>query len=240
MNQAHNDYQRRYYEHALGKPAMQLADTPYVWRHVAEMIRTAGLETGKPVLEIGTGLGKFSVPLIRQGFALTCLDLSPIMLDHLSASVRALGLSVTTIAGDAAHVDRYTEQRFERAIGFFVLHHVEDLDCLFGGLKACLVPGATITFCEPAGWSPLYFLQIVFTPGMRWAAEKGVLNMTPGTVLGAMRRAGFEDCRSRSYGFLPPFLYNRTFGRSLELALERVPFKKGLHAFQLFHGKLPS
>ena len=56
-------------------------------------------ETGGPVLEIACGTGRVAIPIARQGFAVTGLDVVPGMLER--ARSKAAGLPIRWIEGDA-------------------------------------------------------------------------------------------------------------------------------------------
>jgi SAM-dependent methyltransferase len=60
-------------------------------------------ETGGPVLEIGCGTGRVSIPIARLGIAVTGLDLVPGMLAQ--AQKKSLGLSTRWVQGDARAFD---------------------------------------------------------------------------------------------------------------------------------------
>ena len=55
-------------------------------------------ETGGPVLEIGCGTGRVSIPIARQGFAVTGLDIVPGMLER--AQRKSTSLPVRWVEGD--------------------------------------------------------------------------------------------------------------------------------------------
>jgi SAM-dependent methyltransferase len=185
---------------------------------------------GARILEIGAGLGKFSLPLIQRGFRMTCVDLSPVMLERLKA---AAGVNdVETIVADAADVARRTSRRFSYATGFFVLHHIDDLARVFRGMRAAMLPGGRVAFCEPVATNPLYYLQIALTPGVRWSAERGILRMRSRVVLRALEGTGFVDFRGYTYGFFPPQVTNRAWGARLEDGFETVRVSGFLHALQ--------
>ena len=76
-----NRYQRCYYENNQ-KRTMQRVDSFYVRHKIDWMVRFGMLEKKQSVLEVGAGLGKFSVPLLRDGYDVTCLNLSPVMLEE--------------------------------------------------------------------------------------------------------------------------------------------------------------
>ena len=60
-------------------------------------------ETGGPVLEIACGTGRVAIPIARQGFAVTGLDVVPGMLEV--ARSKAAGLPISWIEGDARAFD---------------------------------------------------------------------------------------------------------------------------------------
>ena len=232
----HNARQRRYYEMALDKPNMQINDTPYVNRHVERMVRHAGLGPHQRILEVGAGLGKFSVPLLRRGLNLVCNDLSPVQLERLRA---AAPQPVPMIACDVIDIATHTDEKFDHVIGFFTLHHMTDLEAVFAATKCVLRPGAELSFCEPMGRNPLYYIQIALTPGMSMSVERGIANMSDRIVHAAMRHAGLVPLPSVSYGFAPPFVVNRAWGSKLEDALNRRSWLSWAHAFVLFRARNP-
>jgi SAM-dependent methyltransferase len=234
---SHNERQRRYYESALDKPAMQPSRGAYVGRHVERVLRELQPLPGDDFLEIGAGLGKFTLPLAERGFRMTCVDLSPVMLERLQ--MRAGPGRVRTIAADAAEVARHTPTRFACAAGFFVLHHVDDLARVLRGVREAMRPGGRVAFCEPRAENPLYYLQIALTPRMRWAAERGIVRMRPSIVLPALAKAGFVDGRTSTYGFFPPHVTNRPVGARLEDALGRFDALRAMHAFRIFSARVP-
>ncbi|MDQ7743546.1 class I SAM-dependent methyltransferase [Hydrogenophaga pseudoflava] len=232
---AHNQYQRRYFDH-VSRARLALGETTYVNAHLARMQAGVPLQPGQTVLEVGAGPGKFTLPLAERGWDIVANDLSPVLLDQLR---QASDQRVRTVCGDIAEVSELTDERFDHAVGFFVLHHLKDFDRVFKGLAKALKPGATVSFCEPVGWNPLYYLQILLTPSMRFAGEPSLSAMRPSVILPALARAGFVDTRAVGYGYFPPQLKNRPWGDRLEQWLDRrewVPFP---HAFQHFSARLP-
>lgn len=233
----HNAYQRHYYR-SLDKRTMQRTDSAYVRHKIDWMTEYAGLEPGHHILEIGSGLGKFSEPLLRSGHRLTCLDISEDMLADMKRELA--DLSFETLLCDVGDLPEHTDQRFDRVIGFFVLHHVPDLDAAFAAIAKVLEPGGVVAFCEPRAVNPLYHVQIALTPGMTWKAERGIRNMRPRLVEAAMRRNGLVSAHSLSCGLFPPFLTNTTVGGRVERAVERARLLHPLHAFSLFRAEKPA
>lgn len=225
----HNEYQREYFAEQV-KDTMVPAETAYITRHVERMISGAELRPGQSVIDIGCGMGKFTVPLLERGIEVTGLDLSPFLLEHFHKVAPA---GTETICADVIDAPALLDRQFDRVIGFFVLHHFPELDRHFQALSELLAPGGTVAFIEPNAWNPLYYLQITFTPGMSWSAEKGVLQMRRKVFERAAAGAGLQLESIDRYGFFPPFIYNTAVGQRVDKGFEKVFGFTGTLPFQL-------
>lgn len=235
--EAHNARQRRYFE-STAKPRMVPRDSRYLRRHVTVAVRFAGLAPGDRVLEVGCGMGRYTLLLAERGLRVEGLDLSPVLLDRLRAYNNGrfdIPLHCADIRNPPAHL----AGRFDAILGFFVLHHLATLDGSLARLVPLLKPGGRVVFLEPNPFNPLYYVQILVTPGMTWHEERGLLAMRPGPVFEAMREAGLVDLAMRRFGLLPPFVVDRRLGEAVDRALDRVGLWKSLLLFQLFRGERP-
>jgi SAM-dependent methyltransferase len=103
-------------------------------------------------LEIGAGTGYFTLNLMRAGLIgeAVATDISPGMLDTLSASAAELGLPVETAACDAVRLP-FEDDSFDLVFGHAVLHHLPDLEAAFREFLRVLRPGGAMAFCgEPS------------------------------------------------------------------------------------------
>ncbi|MGH2981846.1 MAG: class I SAM-dependent methyltransferase, partial [Solirubrobacterales bacterium] len=108
-------------------------------------------------LEIGAGTGYFSLNLMQLGLVqrLTANDISPGMLETLKASAGQLGLSVSTVAGDAERLP-FEDRSFDFVFGHAVLHHIPDLERALAEFARVLRPGGRLAFCgEPSRYGDL-------------------------------------------------------------------------------------
>lgn len=215
---------------------MAPTSSPYVRRHLERTLSVARFSANARLLEVGAGLGRYTMPLLQRGFAVTALDLSPVLLDRLR--LEASGYDVRTVACDIAEVAEHVDERFGQAVGFFTLHHMHDLGLVMRELARVLTPGARVAFCEPNAFNPLFYAQVALTPGMTWRGDGGVARMRPRVVLGAMERAGFGELGVERFGLFPPLLFNRRWGGWLERRLDAALPMRWLRAFQIFHGTL--
>ena len=103
-------------------------------------------------LEIGAGTGYFSLNLLLGGVIAraSCSDISPGMLQTLSANAARLGLEVSTCAADAEQLP-FEDESFDLVFGHAVLHHIPDLPRAFAEFSRVLRPGGTLLFAgEPS------------------------------------------------------------------------------------------
>lgn len=234
IREENNRHQLAYYggkEHAR----LAHAESRYVQAHIARMLEVAGVAPSSSILEIGSGTGKFTLPMSRMGYDITANDLSPKLLGQLSSASDA---KIRTLCCDVHDITHHSDTKYDAVIGFFVLHHLIDFSHIFHALKQQLKPGGRIAFCEPVAVNPLYYLQILLTPGMRLAAEPSITKMRPDYLLPIMYDAGFTDAAAQPYGYFPPFVKNTRWGDWLEQRLEAMPFIPFPHAFQVFTASL--
>jgi SAM-dependent methyltransferase len=226
----HNEHQRRYFsEKALPRMGADLATTPYVQRHVDEMIARLGLRPGEPILDVGCGLGKYTIAMQRKGLLVSGLELTPALATELTRREPELDVHVGDVAAPPAELTG----RFAAVTGFFFLHHLEDLSAAFRGARSLLADGGRAGFLEPNAWFPGYYAQVTLTPGMTWKAERGILQMRRGPLRIASQAAGFSSHTDASFGALPPALANRRWGRRVERMVEAIPGWDRVGAFRL-------
>ncbi len=228
----HNRAQRAYFEDRVS-PRMIPRRTPYLERHVDEIVGFARLTHHDRILEVGCGMGRHTLLLADRGFSVEGNDLSPVLLERLQAYDGARG-RIPVHAFDIADPPADLHEGFDAVIGFFMLHHLHDLRLSFAGLERLLRPGGRLAFVEPSAYTPLIYAQIAATPGMTWDGDGGVRRMRPGVVLPALRAAGFVDERAGRFGMFPPFLANSRRGAAVERTLERLRPLRLFRAFAVF------
>jgi SAM-dependent methyltransferase len=234
----HNRLQIEYFEHA-GKAAMRPTSTPYVERQVDALITFACLAAGDHVLDVGCGMGRYTLPLAERGLAVEGIDLSRTLLDRLEA-FNAGRHEIPLHCADILELPESLDRRFDAAVGFFTLHHLHDLPASFAAIARLVRPGGRIAFLEPNPLNVLYYIQLAIAPGMSWHGDKGILKMCPRTVFGAMADAGLTSPALERFGLFPPFAANRPLGARLERCLERVVLWRPFLAFQLFRADVPA
>lgn len=228
----HNEGQRQYFS---GRPLPRMdpvarSSTPYTLRHVHAVIDAAAIGPDDKVLDVGCGPGKYTIAMARLGIDVTGMDLTPGLVQRLGE----VAPDVPAVVGDLAQPPAELLGRFDVVVGFFVLHHIEDLAGAFAGVSALLRSGGRFVALEPNPWFPGYLVQVTVTPGMSWQGERGIFNMRPRLLEPLAKTAGLGDFGVERFGAFPPALANKPWGRRVEAAIERVPGWSPAQAFQLF------
>ncbi|MGB3341232.1 MAG: class I SAM-dependent methyltransferase [bacterium] len=85
----------------------ELVNRALRWREIEQH-----LDGIKTILDVGCGQGRFAIPLAKRGFAVTCIDISPVILDI--ARNKAKGLkNITFIEGNVIDLSQFAEKSFD-------------------------------------------------------------------------------------------------------------------------------
>lgn len=103
-------------------------------------------ETGEPVLEIACGTGRVTIPIAREGFAVTGVDIVPGMLEV--ARAKSAGLDASWVEGDARTFELGEQYKliFLTGNAFQAFLTRADQEALLGRASAHLHPGGLFAF----------------------------------------------------------------------------------------------
>jgi SAM-dependent methyltransferase len=87
-------------------------------RLIAQLLERQGVPRGSRVTELGCGIGRVGVPLAREGYRVTCLDISPEYVEEALEYARCTGVKdrVEGVVGDAWRVDELVEGEYSAAL----------------------------------------------------------------------------------------------------------------------------
>lgn len=236
-NLRHNADQRRYFERAP-KRTMIPRPSRYLSRHIDELLSAAEIVPTDRVLEVGCGMGRYTLRLAERGIAIEGLDLSPVLLAQLAGyagGTRPIPLH----CADALDPPAELHGSFDVVVALFTLHHMYDPAAAMASMARLLRPGGRAAFVEPNPLNPLYYAQIAARPGMSWVGDGGIIKIRRRPMIGGLARAGFTDLYWRRFGFFPPGLTEGPL-RGLERPLEGFGPWRSLLPFQIFGGRLAS
>lgn len=233
----HNEAQKRYFTDNF-KKTMQPASTAYLRRHVEQVIDYAKLRQTDRILDVGCGIGKYTLILAEKGFQVEGLDLTPALIEQFREFDNGR-YNIPLYCADILTPPPEIVGQYDKIVSFFTLHHLYDFEGSFAAMKNLLKPGGSIVLLEPNAFNPLYYVQITITPRMTWEGDGGVAKMRKSVIFPAMTACGLENLDVRRFGFFPPFITNGPGGEALESAFERFPLWQANLPFQMFKGVNP-
>ena len=123
--------------------------------HDPRKILAPHVEPGMTVLDLGCGMGTFTLDLARfvgpEGTAIA-MDVEPRMLKGVEKRMRKAGLQDRIrllLASDDASWARGLEGKVGFALAFYMLHEVEDACAFLTLVRTTLAPGGTLLLAEP-------------------------------------------------------------------------------------------
>lgn len=216
----------------------------YAQNIVGEVLARIRLSSYKKILEVGCGSGRFTLHLLCKGLSLTALDLSEEMLNKLRQASHQLALEPDQLllrSGDISEAEiLFKQQQFDAIIGFFFLHHLEDIRSGVEFLSRVLREGGELIFVEPNRLNPLFLAQIFLCKDMTWKGEKGTFRHGVRGYRQCFEACGFAEIEIGKFGFFPPqILDNFPITLRVEKWLQGFPFMKIFLPFLLISAKKP-
>ena len=233
--------QRSYYDDSPHRHLQAEAGGVFAENIVDHVAAAVELRKGQRGVEIGCGLGRFTLPLLARGAHLDAVDLSPQQLERLRVELERRRLDPERWAlheGNAEAIDAVLPgRRFDFVVGIFILHHLLDPAAAVRGAFRLLRPGGRAVFLEPNRWNPLYALQNSLCADMSWKNEWRIYRLGSGRLRSMFVEAGFSEVEVDRFGFFPPQVINRfASALALEHALERSRFLRPVLPFVLASG----
>ena len=122
------------------------------WLQAPEKILSPYVRDGMVALDVGCGLGFFTVPMARmvgKTGKVIAVDLQHAMLQKLSVSLQGTGLEERVRLVKCESDNLNTPAGVDFALAFWLVHEVPDKARLFRQLKAALNQNAQVLLVEP-------------------------------------------------------------------------------------------
>ncbi|CAM3049350.1 class I SAM-dependent methyltransferase [Vibrio rarus] len=101
------------------------------------------IQPQQKVLDLGCGSGEHAKAIQSQGGVVTCVDLSPQMIELVNANIQPHHAYVQDLS---AGLPNEEEGTYDWVIAPLVIHYIEDITALFKEIKRVLKPGGQWVF----------------------------------------------------------------------------------------------
>lgn len=147
-----------------------------------EHLGVLGDVEGLDVLEVGCGAAQFGIELAKRGATVTGIDLSAEQIRHGRANVRAAGVKMRLLTGDAERLaKRFPAASFDLVVSDFAAGFM-DLDRLMPQIATVLRPGGAVVLAwtspildcmTGAGEAPLLAIKYSYFDRTPWVDPSG-------------------------------------------------------------------
>lgn len=125
------------------------------WFQDPEKILSPYISEGMTVLDIGPGMGFFTIPAARMvgdSGRVIAVDLQEKMLKSLIKRAEKAGVAGRIITKLCEPDNLGVSEPIDLCLAFNVVHEVPDASALFSQIRAILKPTGRLLLAEPAGW----------------------------------------------------------------------------------------
>ena len=174
-------------------------------RVLSHFLKFANFPPKSKLLELGCGSGRYTIPLLKNGFVITGVDLSSRSIETLNRDAENCGVKdrLETVCGSLENFRQ--KSKFDYVFCIHFLHHVQDMLDIAKKTHLLLNDGGKFVALEPNPYNPYwYFLRY-----RDWEVEKGLVRCTISNLRNILNNAGFQKVNIESYGAFPPTLVNQ-------------------------------
>ncbi len=171
-----------------------------------KVVEQLDLTKRKTIIDLGCGIGKYSLLLAKQGHHVTAVDISQKSLDLVDAQAKRYGIkTLQTFKSDFSNA--VFQSKYDIGICISTYHvlsgneqgKVKTLANFIQGLK----PGGTLLLVEPNPLNPLFYLFYLFYPGVQRENIKNFLGSSPFRLKRVLASLGMKSITVRHVGFFP-------------------------------------
>jgi ubiquinone/menaquinone biosynthesis C-methylase UbiE len=125
------------------------------WFQDPEKILSPYISEGMTVLDIGPGMGFFTIPaaqMVGDTGRVIAVDLQEKMLKSLVKRAEKAGVAGRIVAKLCEPDNLGASEPIDLCLAFNVVHEVQDASGLFSQIRAVLKPTGRLLLAEPGGW----------------------------------------------------------------------------------------
>jgi len=195
--------QARYFENKKNryKENLLLHPPQYTQEEMQEIIEILKRRNIKKVIDLGSGNGRLSIPLLQNTIQVTAVDISKKSLDSLQTFVNKIGISKNMLKT----AQEMPKNQTAAVVGCDILHHI-DLDEYLPKMMHVLKPKGVIIFSEPNILNGAWSILITFT--IDWKIEWRIIYCNYFSLYKKLQANNFTKISIKGLGLVPPPLLN--------------------------------
>ena len=182
-----------------------------------EIIKLLAKKKWTKIIDLGSGNGRLTIPLLKAGYKVTAVDISRKSLEELRSISKKLKMSVKTVQ------NLKSAQNSEAVVGCDILHHV-DLKVELERIYKKLQKGGIIIFSEPNGFNPVWYLYIIYK-GI-WKAEKNIVYINYLHLGNVLNDIGYKNITIKGFGLFPRSIFRNEMLCKINDVLGNLPILK--------------
>ena len=193
------------------------------------------------IIELGCGIGRFVMYLLKRGYQVTGVDISRKSLNFLNQRSQKEGLNKNLKLVLNDFQKPVFEKKFNAGLCISTFHLLaskeEERIKILLNLYKSLKPDGMLLIIEPNPLNIFFYPFYFFHPKTQWNIEKHFLKSNEKNLRRIFRRLGLKDIKVDYFGFLPNRLINVfPFVNKINYNLNKMPLVKKFSAFIFIRG----
>jgi 2-polyprenyl-3-methyl-5-hydroxy-6-metoxy-1,4-benzoquinol methylase len=175
------------------------------------------LKKGSSIIEIGSGVGKYVLPLLKLGYKVTAVDISKQSLEVLKKQAKKNKLDKNLQIYINNFEKPIQQNKYDAGICISTYHVLSDNEKtkqqIIQNFVKSIKPGGAFLMVEPNPYNPLFYpFYLMYYPKEALRFSKLILGSSENTLKKLFSKVGIEKVSIRYVGFLPfrfinPFPY---------------------------------
>lgn len=217
-----------------GVGTIDLVDIPRAEKIELEFLsQLVGDLSGKTLLDLGCGTGKFGLKFAASAREVVGVDISKNTIEIANNTAEKYEINNFRGLLDDFKSNRYQDY-FDVALAINVLHHTDDADVILGNVYRSLKKGGKLIVFEVNPLN-LLFIPFLISCGQIWShLTKQYVRSNIFSLKKLIESGGFRITKVNKWCLLPTVLYNRSLTyKRLNETLNKVPLIKAFCAFHV-------
>ncbi|MFH0863480.1 MAG: class I SAM-dependent methyltransferase [Candidatus Gottesmanbacteria bacterium] len=208
----------------------------------ANFLKFLDPQPGDKLIELGSGYGRFVLPLLNLGYDVTAVDISADGLSALKkeAESNKLDKKLSVLKSDF-HNSTYSEE-FNKAFCISTFHLLADSEKerinILRNLVKSLKKRGKLLVVEPNPLNLLYYPFYWFDKEVSWEVEKHFLKSTIWNLKRIFRELNLKNINTEYIGFLPlRFIDKYKITKNINYVINNLPIIKNISSFIYISGE---